>query len=103
MTIHGLWPSLLSGQRIPDCNQGTVIPIKDSKQGVYQRMVVYWLSLMDSNEKFWTHEYNKHGYCYVQKEKYDAPEPYFEKAMALYDELEIETIMEKLQLDEEEK
>ena len=70
MSIHGLWHSLSTGVTLPDCNSGSEIAIIDSGSDTFLSMRQYWPSLTGTNEKFWNHEYNKHGYCYLKKFKY---------------------------------
>lgn len=96
LTIHGLWPGFASGQQLPDCNTGAKIIIDDKQDGVYKRMDELWMSFMGSNSDFWTHEYNKHGYCYTSKFDLKTPDDYFEKVLALYDEFELEKTVETI-------
>jgi len=66
-TLHGLWPGLKSGARIPDCSGHA--KIEPDGSALFETMSHEWASFTDANEKFWDHEYNKHGYCYSIKTK----------------------------------
>ena len=79
VSIHGLWPSLKSGAKLADCNSGSSISVKSDGSSVFSSMKSYWPSLTGTNEQFWTHEFNKHGYCYSKDYK-----TYFQKAMDVF-------------------
>lgn len=93
MSIHGLWPSLKSGSRLPDCNTGAEISIVDDGSSTFQTARKYWPSLTGSNEKFWNHEYNKHGYCYSNKIGDFDYKKYFDKALAVFQSKSINTLI----------
>ena len=76
MTIHGLWPSLKSGKYLDDCTSG--VSIVDDGSSLFTSMKQYWPSFSSSNENFWEHEYNKHGYCMVEEYGWDGYEDYFD-------------------------
>ena len=82
MTIHGFWPSLKSGQTLSTCTSG--VEIKDNGDKLFQEMRQYWPSFVNSNEDFWEHEYNKHGYCMVEDYGWDGYEDYFEFVLQLF-------------------
>ena len=84
MTIHGLWPSLKSGKYLDDCTKG--VTIVDDKSLLFTNMKKYWpsFSLSSTNENFWGHEYNKHGYCMVEEYGWDGYEDYFDFVIDLY-------------------
>ena len=77
-TIHGLWPSLKSGKRLPQCTNGVII--EDDGSDLFKDMKQYWPSFKVSgtNEEFWEHEYNKHGYCMIEEYGWDGYEDYFD-------------------------
>ena len=95
MTLHGLWPSLSSGNQLADCNQGNDIEIVDDGSEIFKFMEVYWMSVFDSNEKFWEHEYNKHGYCFSQKTNNFDYKNYFIAVMNLFKKYDLENIVTK--------
>jgi ribonuclease I len=66
-TLHGLWPSFNDGKKVDECNKGTEIDVKIQEQTLYKDMITYWLSYTSSNQNFWNHEFNKHGYCYTER------------------------------------
>ena len=84
MTIHGLWPSLKSGKYLDDCTSG--VTIVDDGSSLFKDMKQYWpsFSLTNTNEYFWGHEYNKHGYCMVEEYGWDGYEEYFEFVIDLH-------------------
>jgi ribonuclease I len=89
ISIHGLWPSLLSGKRLPVCNSGTEIDIIEDDTEIFSKMNKFWVSLSGKGNKvFWDHEYNKHGYCYNQRFNFDVNDykKYFEKTMEIFEE-----------------
>jgi len=94
--IHGLWPSFTNG-KIPkgNCNTGSYITIPDSDEEPFITMSQIWPSLNQNQEKhFWEHEYNKHGYCYTKRHDIATYKPYFEKAVEMYNQLNIQSLME---------
>ena len=60
-------------------------------------MRTYWVSGYHTEKYFWGHEYNKHGYCYNQRNNYDVKnyEIYFQKCKDIF----IENNFENLFLD----
>ena len=71
-TIHGLWPSYRNGTIIQEyCYGKNDIEIEIKDKSFLDFMNKYYVSGHYSNEDFWAHEYNKHGYCFNQKLKYD--------------------------------
>jgi ribonuclease I len=95
MSIHGLWPSLSSGASLADCNSGEDITVSDNGSNTFLTMRQYWPSLTSTNQYFWSHEYNKHGYCYIKKYEYDDQdyEYYFQKVLDLFFNYEINTLI----------
>lgn len=86
---------MLNGDRFGECNSGKEIPIVDTKQGVFKEMDELWMSLQGENAPFWTHEYNKHGYCYVNRYKLNGPEDYFRKNIELYRTYDLANAMKR--------
>jgi ribonuclease I len=85
LSIHGLWPSLLKGKNLEECNKGTQIVIEDNEK--MNKIRKYWISLnQNTNSKFWGHEYNKHGYCYNKKKNVDVNNYlfYFNQALDIF-------------------
>jgi len=94
--IHGLWPSRTDRKNLPDCNDGPKIQIHDSASEPYVTMSQIWPSLnYNSKTDFWTHEYNKHGYCYTKKYDIATYTPFFEKAVEMYNQYDIKNLMSK--------
>ena len=85
-TIHGLWPNYKNGTLADWCNGKNDIEIDIKNKSLLDYMNTYYISGYHTNEYFWGHEYNKHGYCYNQRNNIDVNdyEKYFEKAKELY-------------------
>ena len=96
MSLHGLWPSLKSGKMLPACNSGKTIYVENDGTPVFKRMEVTWPSFMKTDEEFWTHEYNKHGFCYVNENHLSGYKEYFQKTLDFFDEQQFETMMTRL-------
>ena len=92
MTIHGLWPSVI-GEKLEDCNTGDQIDVIIKDEDLQLKMQQYWPSLKGGDKSFWDHEYNKHGYCWVQKYEKDGPEDFFGMTMALYEKKGLDKII----------
>ena len=82
LTIHGLWPSLKSGKYLSDCTSG--VTIVDDGSSLFTDMKQYWPSFSKSNEYFWGHEYNKHGYCMVEEKGWSGYTDYFSYVIDLH-------------------
>ena len=84
--LHGLWPSYTNGIIPQECNIGEDFQIKNDSAGYFNNISQYWYSLSQTDEQFWTHEYNVHGYCYVKniKKNIDEYKYYFDKVMEIY-------------------
>ena len=82
LTIHGLWPSLKSGKYLSDCTSG--VTIVDDGSSLFTDMKQYWPSFSKSNEYFWGHEYNKHGYCMVEEKGWSRYTDYFSYVIDLH-------------------
>lgn len=96
LRIHGLWPSRIDGKYLSDCHTGPDINIPDIAAEPYITMEQIWPSLnKHSIKNFWTHEYNKHGYCYTKKYDIATYTPYFEKAVELHNQYDIKNLMSK--------
>ena len=85
-TIHGLWPNYKNGTLADWCNGKNDIEIDIKDKSLLDYMSTYYISGYHTNAYFWGHEYNKHGYCYNQRNNIDVNdyEKYFEKAKELY-------------------
>lgn len=94
-TLHGLWPSHSSGQQMHDCNSGEKIPIADDGSLVFKEMMKVWPSLSGPNEGFWTHEYNCHGYCFMEKYKYTNPNVFFNYTINLFDKHNLANLLKE--------
>ena len=85
--INGLWPHLRNGSITKYwCNGRNDIEIDIKNKELLNFMNKYWISGYHTNEYFWGHEYNKHGYCYNQRKGYDVNdyEKYFQKSKEMF-------------------
>lgn len=98
LSIHGLWPNAITQHHEDEnCNDGETIPINDNGSPTFLKMRQTWRSLKDGgNDPFWTHEYNKHGYCYSTYIKDFEPMKYFEKGLELYDKYDLANLVKKI-------
>ncbi len=94
LTIHGLWPNL-DGKAKEDCNTGSEIQVKFEDEDLENLARTYWLSLKDSDDLFWNHEYNKHGLCWSMKFGKSQPEEFFRFVLDVYQKLNINTIIQR--------
>lgn len=94
-TMHGLWPSYASGQQIGDCNKGTDVQIVEDQSDLFLEMDKKWPSYTSPNTKFWSHEYNKHGFCY--RNKYNIPDykEFFRFAMNAFEKHSLDLAMQR--------
>ena len=85
-TIHGLWPNYKNGTLADWCNGKNDIEIDIKDKSLLNYMNTYYISGYHTNEYFWGHEYNKHGYCFNQRNNIDVNdyEKYFGKVKELY-------------------
>ena len=81
-TIHGLWPSLKNGKMMRSCTFGIEVYEDDSL--LYDDLRKNWPSLQGSNEDFWEHELNKHGYCMMEEYGWEDYEEYFQFVLDLF-------------------
>ena len=83
MTIHGLWPSLKSGKYLPQCTDG--VTIVDDGSALFTDMKQYWPTFSsNTNEYFWGHEYNTHGFCMVEEKGWSGYNEYFQYVIDMH-------------------
>jgi ribonuclease T2 len=92
-TLHGLWPSNSSGKNNPVCSTGEEITIRDDGSEIFDHMEKKWISYTSPNEKFWTHEYNKHGLCFMKKYNKQSFKEYFKFALEVFNRHNLDNIM----------
>ena len=93
-TLHGLWPNYRNGT-LPDwCNGKNDIEIEIQDKNLSEFMNTHYISGYHTNQYFWGHEYNKHGYCYNQRNNLDVNdyEAYFQKAKEIFIEYDLDKI-----------
>jgi ribonuclease I len=85
-TMHGLWPNLRNGTLADWCNGKNDIEIEIKDETLSEFMNTHYISGYHTNAYFWGHEYNKHGYCYMQRKELDVNdyEYYFNLARKMY-------------------
>ena len=84
--IHGLWPVYSSGENIDYCNKDEEIKVKFNKENE-TILSKRWPGLNTTNYDLWNHEYNKHGYCYIQRLRRNTDKDYnlyFDKVNDLF-------------------
>lgn len=94
-TLHGLWPSYGNGKQIAECNTGEKIKIKIEDVDLNNKMNIWWVSYTKSNVDFWTHEYNKHGYCYNYRYNFVDPNVFFKYAIDVFAKYQLHETMRK--------
>ncbi|CAO3702448.1 unnamed protein product [Rhizopus stolonifer] len=97
-TLHGLWPDTCSGGYGPSsgCDSSRTSSsvasiIEDMDSSLYSSMQTYWPSNTGNNNKFWSHEWSKHGTCvttydpdcYSDYQENEDMVDYFQKAIDL--------------------
>jgi ribonuclease T2 len=78
-TIHGLWPDPESS-----CTSCTTEPFSENNisDATLQDMATYWPNcLSGGNDKFWSHEWSKHGTCSGLSQ-----EDFFSTAISLFNQ-----------------
>ena len=93
-TVHGFWPYLSNGTLLDRCNGKNDIEIDIQDKKLLDFMDKYWVSGYPNDAFFWGEEYNKHGYCFNQKLKYDVNnyEIYFNKVKDMFIENNFENL-----------
>ena len=93
-TLHGLWPNFRNGTLADWCNGKNNIEIEIRDPNLFEFMETYYISGYHTNPYFWGHEYNKHGYCYNQRNNIDVNdyESYFKKVKEIYLKYDFENI-----------
>ena len=102
-TIHGLWPNYRNGTIITDwCNGKNDIEIEIKDNELANFMNQYYISGYHTEEYFWGHEYNKHGYCYMQRNGLDVNdyETYFNLVKNIYFKYDFPNIFIDMYKDE---
>jgi ribonuclease I len=93
MTLHGLWPNLISGANFPDCNKGDDIIVNIEDNSLLDSMRQMWISYSGADENFWSHEYNKHGLCYSNKTQTESYINFFSKVIEIFKHNDFENII----------
>ncbi|RUS13287.1 ribonuclease T2-like protein, partial [Jimgerdemannia flammicorona] len=111
-TMHGLWPDTCSGGQSPSsgCDSSRTYSGLDNilsnygDKQLYNDMNTYWPSDAGPNDKFWTHEWDKHGTCvstlaptcYGSKyKKYQDAHDYFKQALDLRAQYDLYAALDK--------
>ena len=88
-TLHGLWPSYLSGKLPDSCNEGkNITPNFDNDKQFKNKLEAYWPGLYSNNQFLWSNEYNRHGYCFIKRSHYNVKDDYkkyFEKTVNIFE------------------
>ncbi|XP_045400682.1 ribonuclease T2 [Lemur catta] len=92
-TIHGLWPD-----KTEECNRSWHFNLEEIKD-LLPEMKTYWPDIIHpspNRSQFWKHEWDKHGTCAAQVEALDSQRKYFGKSLALYQKLDLSSVLLKL-------
>jgi ribonuclease I len=89
-SIHGLWPAFQTAQNV-DCNTGVKKKFK-IKGEVLEKMNTYWVNYKGPNPSFWTHEYNRHGWCFSKRFRLDHT-AFFESTLEIYERYALDQLM----------
>ena len=87
LMIKGLWPSYKNGKISQYCNLMEDINPDIINQTLLDYMNKYWIGTSETNKELWNEQYNKHGYCYVNRFKENPISNYpiyFQKSIDLY-------------------
>ena len=99
-TIHGMWPSLLSGDFVKSCNQGKkIIPEFNDDEQFHDKVKKFWPGLYSNNTYLWSNEYNKHGYCFIKRNHYNVIDDfkiYFTKSVDIFEKDGYKELMENM-------
>ena len=96
-TIHGLWPYLKNLENINSlkwCNGKNDIYIDIKNEELFNFTNQSFIHGYHTNEYFWGHEYNKHGYCYNKRNNFNVndTEIYFQKINDIFVENKFDDI-----------
>ena len=94
-SLHGIWPNLRNGTIEQGfCNGPNDIEIDINNKTLLNFMNEHYISGYHTNEYFWGHEYNKHGYCYNQRVNHDVKdyEFFFQKVKDMFVENNFEDL-----------
>ncbi|KAL1924149.1 uncharacterized protein VTP21DRAFT_7184 [Calcarisporiella thermophila] len=109
-TLHGLWPDKCDGHYPPfqGCDHtrayNNVEEILRNNTELYEKMKRYWPSYTGDLNKFWSHEWVKHGTCVTTLEprcygsdyqKYQEVQDFFSQALALRDKFDMYATLAK--------
>merc|ERR1711957_505800 len=96
----GLWPSSDSNF-VSNCQNKSKGDLSNYPSSLMNNMNKFWPSFSGKNDKFWNHEWQKHGTCIDFKElrndnlkykNFDNERIYFEKTIDLFMKLRLETL-----------
>ncbi|XP_033874964.3 ribonuclease T2-like isoform X2 [Acipenser ruthenus] len=92
-TLHGLWPD--KGQ---SCNRSWHFNVNDIKD-LLPEMENWWPDLLHpGSNQFWKHEWEKHGTCAAVAESLNSENKYFAKALDLYKNVGLDSILKKFNI-----
>ena len=81
---------------MPVCNSGPYTKIREDSFELFTEMNSLWISYTGKdNTKFWGHEYNTHGYCYMMKYKLVDPKAYFKASLDIFIKYNLDQVVRK--------
>jgi ribonuclease I len=78
-----------------NCNPGPEIRIVGEKSDLFDEMRQYWRSYIHSDEDFWSHEYNRHGYCYITKYQKTDYRAFFKLTIDMFNKFSLEGLIKR--------
>uniref|UniRef100_UPI00398EF90C ribonuclease T2 n=1 Tax=Pristiophorus japonicus TaxID=55135 RepID=UPI00398EF90C len=89
-TVHGLWP-----KHNMMCNRSWHFDVRNVKD-ILSELEHWWPDVIHPNTTMlWKHEWMKHGTCAATLESLDTQDKYFSKALELYHQLDLNSVLQK--------
>lgn len=95
-TIHGLWLNRRDGNHPQDCCFQDHFEPNDLKP-IQEDLDKFWISLYgpseSDNERFWSHEWLKHGTCAKNVPELKGELSFFKKTLELFKDLKLDSVL----------
>ena len=92
-SIHGFWPQYSQSKYPQFCHNVTFDP--SLLDPIKQQLNEHWYSDRESNDKFWEHEWKKHGSCvFTKMNEYE----YFAKTLELFQKVNGTNIIDQFKV-----
>ncbi|XP_043468693.1 ribonuclease Oy-like [Leptopilina heterotoma] len=94
-TIHGIWPSQYQQQSPWNCRPDLLFQV-NKLDNIRNELELKWPSVhVNNSEKFWKHEWDKHGTCSITLNSMNTMEKYFKMGLKLNRIHNIKNIFER--------